>query len=237
MDTVKEAFNKVKQDIEFLNKKINSLSDNLVKTREDLVNICEILKGLNITNKKIDEQNKLLYEQNKNINELVQSIFLFLNKKSENLTLETIPAIQQINSTSFPANQTFNPIFKPQNAEILNVSNGNEGVPTDRQTNQQTNQQTNFNVNNNFLKDSSLQDNFNKSSYNNNYIRDAADLLDSLDNIKKEIRLKFKKLTEQELIVFSTIYQFDEENGYSDYKLLSNRLGLTESLLETIRDD
>jgi len=47
------------------------------------------------------------------------------------------------------------------------------------------------------------------------------------------MRLKFKKLTEQEFLVFSTIYQFDEEIGYSDYKLISERLNLTES---SIRD-
>jgi len=57
--------------------------------------------------------------------------------------------------------------------------------------------------------------------------------LDSLDGLKKEIRLKFKRLTDQELLVFSAIYQLEEEKGFSNYKMLSNKLSLTES---SIRD-
>jgi hypothetical protein len=40
-------------------------------------------------------------------------------------------------------------------------------------------------------------------------------------------------LTGQELLVFSTLYQFDEEFGSVDYKLLASHLNLTES---SIRD-
>ncbi len=66
-----------------------------------------------------------------------------------------------------------------------------------------------------------------------NSIHDALEILNSLDEIKKGIRLKFKRLTEQEIIVFSTMYQLEEELGHSNYKLLSDRLNLTES---SIRD-
>ena len=68
----------------------------------------------------------------------------------------------------------------------------------------------------------------NKDSFDN-----AIKILDSLDNIKKELRLKFKRLTDQEILVFSTIYQLEEEKGFSDYRSLSKKLGLTES---SIRD-
>ena len=61
----------------------------------------------------------------------------------------------------------------------------------------------------------------------------AVEILESLDNIKKEIRLKFKRLTEQEILVFSTLYQLEEENGYTDYKTISDRINLSES---SIRD-
>ena len=64
-------------------------------------------------------------------------------------------------------------------------------------------------------------------------IQNAAEILESLDSLKKEIRLKFKRLTEREILVFSTLYQLDEEIGYADYKTLSQRLNLTES---SIRD-
>jgi len=62
---------------------------------------------------------------------------------------------------------------------------------------------------------------------------EALDILSSLDNLKKEVRSKFKKITEQEFLVFSTLYQLSEESGYSDYKTLSQKLNLTES---SIRD-
>ena len=61
--------------------------------------------------------------------------------------------------------------------------------------------------------------------------KNAIEMLDSLDVLKKEIRLKFKRLTPQELLVFSTIYQLEEEEGFSNYKTLSLKLGLTESSL------
>ena len=67
----------------------------------------------------------------------------------------------------------------------------------------------------------------------NTSIKSALEILNSLDSLKKEIRLKFKQLTDQEMIIFSAVYQFDEENGFSDYKSLSQRLNLTES---SIRD-
>ena len=66
-----------------------------------------------------------------------------------------------------------------------------------------------------------------------NSIENAAEMLKSLDNIKKEIRQKFKKLTEQEWLIFSTIYQLDEEKGESNYREIADKLNLTES---SIRD-
>ena len=66
-----------------------------------------------------------------------------------------------------------------------------------------------------------------------NSIENAAEMIKSLGDLKKEIYKKFKKLTEQEWLVFLTIYQFDEEIGYSDYKILAEKLKLTES---SIRD-
>ena len=101
-------------------------------------------------------------------------------------------------------------LFKPLNHQISHISIRNEGVPTDRQTDQQTDRHIEINA-----------------------IDEATVILDSLDNVKKEIRLKFKKLTDQELLIFSTIYQFDEEIGFSDYKIISQKLSLTES---SIRD-
>ena len=99
-------------------------------------------------------------------------------------------------------------------------STGNQGVPTDKQTNRQTDKQTDQHMG----KEGFLP---------KDHIEKASEILDSLDNLKKEVRLKFKRLTEQEWLIFSTLYQLEEELGNVDYRALSNKLHLTES---SIRD-
>ncbi|MFW6282826.1 MAG: hypothetical protein ACOC1P_02120 [Minisyncoccales bacterium] len=64
-------------------------------------------------------------------------------------------------------------------------------------------------------------------------MNNALEILNSLDSIKKEIRFKFKKLTDQEMSVFSTLYQLNEEGEIANYKAISRRLTLSES---SIRD-
>lgn len=63
-------------------------------------------------------------------------------------------------------------------------------------------------------------------------ISNVSILLDSLDSIKKDLRLKFKRLTKQEIIVFSTIYSV-EELGEASYSSIAKKLSLSES---SIRD-
>jgi hypothetical protein len=206
MEQIKEAFFKVKQDIESLKKDVFILNKELIETRASLVEICEILK--NISQK---EENKRV--ESKQIGKVEEN--------KEDILKEENPAYPELNLIYTPYNPTDNILQKPQNTQKLDISIGNGGVPTDRQTDQQTDQQTD------------------KGSYNNektlrrDSINDAVQILESLDNLKKEIRLKFKRLTEQELLVFSTIYQVSEEEGHTDYKNLSEKLNLTES---SIRD-
>jgi DNA-binding MarR family transcriptional regulator len=193
MEPLKEAFYKVKQDIEFLKKEIVLLNRDLLETRKSLIEVCEILKGYSRKDK----------------------------EKSEEFLVKGIPTRLHINSTSSTESPTDNIPQKAPNNQNMDISTGNGGVPTNRQTDKQTNQQT----------DKSL---YNKQkSTPENSIDDALQILESLDNLKKEIRLKFKRLTEQELLVFSTLYQLSEGEGYTDYKNLSEKLKLTES---SIRD-
>lgn len=117
-------------------------------------------------------------------------------------------------STDRQLNQTDLSLFKPLKDKNKGISIGNKGVSTDKQTNRQTNRQ--------------IENTLNKPSFNN-----AKELVNSLDNFQKELRLKFKSLTDQEMFVFSAIYQLDEEKGFSDYKSLSQMLNLSES---SIRD-
>jgi len=104
--------------------------------------------------------------------------------------------------------------YKALKTNIYSISTGNEGVPADRQTDKQTD---------------TFPRNFNKIDQ----IEQVSEILQSLDTIKKDIRSKFKHLTKQEMLVFSTLYQLEEENFIVDYSLISKKLSLTES---SIRD-
>ena len=183
MDPLREAFNKVKFEIDNLYKEKISLELSLAELKDDLKEIKEMLQLLG---------------------------------KKEDFRENSFPAQEFEKKTDTTHNTTDNFPLKPLKYQNLGISTGNQGVPADRQTDRQTDQQTQ------------------KSTTNlENPIDNAAEILESLDNIKREIRLKFKRLTEKEWLVFSTIYQLEEEQGFSDHKSLSQRLGLTES---SIRD-
>ncbi|VVB78676.1 Uncharacterised protein [uncultured archaeon] len=130
------------------------------------------------------------------------------------------PTFQQSNPT-FDRYPTDTPTLPQEIGGLkdpnLRFSIGNEGVPTDRQTGQQTDKQTLF-----------------KASNIESDIKEASVILGSLDRLKKEIRLKFKQLTSQEMLVFSTIYQLEERDpSDATYNKIALSLGLSES---SIRD-
>jgi len=128
------------------------------------------------------------------------------------------------NQTHHTDIQTDNTLLKPSNHQIPTISIGNGGVPTDRQTNQQTDRQIQK-----FAQDT-LQtppkDHIEK-------LKKVSDILESLGEIKKELRSKFKKLTQQEMLIFSTIYQLEEQKETVDYSKIATKLNLSES---SIRD-
>jgi len=103
----------------------------------------------------------------------------------------------------------------------FDISTGNRGVPTDRQTDQQTDNPTDF---------PSVKEQKSVSQQ----IFDATEILNSLDSLKKEIRLKFKAMTNQEMLVFSTIYQLEQQFPEGvEYDLIAAKLKLSPS---SIRD-
>jgi len=129
--------------------------------------------------------------------------------------------------------QTDNPQFKAQKSPNSAISIGNGGVQTDRQTNRQTDRQTQKFAQspvNTELK-SEETNSFARSSIES--LEKVSEVLESLDYFKKEVRVKFKKLTEQEMLIFSTIYQLEDRGLTIDYSLLSEKLNLSES---SIRD-
>ena len=188
-DQTKEAFQRVKRDIDSLNTEILNLKEDIKTMGNEMIKICEILKYLTL---EASNKPSLMY-----------------------------PTHIQPNTTFSTQNPTHPTHFNKENKLI---STGNEGVPTDRQTDRQTD---------NTSKNTTEKPIFPKKETSKNSIEDAAHMLDSLDNLKKEIRLKFKQLTDQEILVFSTLYQLEEDTGAVDYKALAEKLNLTES---SIRD-
>ncbi|MBX4196504.1 hypothetical protein KW805_02870 [Candidatus Pacearchaeota archaeon] len=137
---------------------------------------------------------------------------------------DTKQTTQQITPT-INTNPTDNLPLEGVKTSNMSTSTGNRGVPTDRQTDRQTDQHIPSNTKILYKADTNTQ--------NINHIERVSQVLESLDAIKKELRVKFKRLTQQEMLIFSTIYQLEEENGSVDYPQVAAKLGLSES---SIRD-
>jgi biotin operon repressor len=183
-DTIKDAFLRVRQDID------------------------ELKTQILLINQQIDDIKRILQSQ-------------IPTEKLENPTTQQInPTIQHV--------PTDNSSFYASKSPNAAVSIGNEGVPTDSQSNSQTDQQ--IPKTSDFLafhpEESDKSDPISQ-------IDRVSQVLESLDSIKKEIRSNFKHLTSQEMSVFSAIYTFEEQGFVVDYPLISQKLGLSES---SIRD-
>ncbi len=213
-ENIKEAFLKVKQDMDMIKYNLSLIAENTLEHRQRLNEFSGVLNLMNNYLTHLTNSYLKLKENSKKVEILQESTIN--NKEQENPTNQHInPTNQHINPTNQHINPTDNDPIKPLKEENIVFSTGNEGVPTDKQTNQQTNQQT--------------QNTLKNTQNTPNSISNAIELLSSLDSVKKEIRLQFKRLTDQEMAVFSAMYQIDEEKGYSDYKLLSDKLNLSES--------
>ncbi len=171
MDLLKESFQRVRQDIDYLFQEIESIKQLLTELKEQQ------------TNQQTNQR--------------------------ENST----------NQPSFPALQQQEQALKPL---ILPFSIRSEGVPTNQQTNQQTNQHPPIST------PTQEKSSFKQSEQTINNIQKVSEILSSLDDLKKEVRLKFKRLTEQEMVVFSAVYQLEEQGFVVDYSLLAQKLNLTE---------
>jgi len=173
MDMIKEAFSKIKEDIQSLKNEILQLK-------------------LQIS----QQTDKQTYNQT-NPTDIPTQISQQTDKQTYNQTNPT---------DILPVEHLYN-----QNS---NSSTGNKGVPTNQQTNKLTNRQT-YNIIQNTT---------------NSEFKQANDILASLDNLKKGIRLKFKRLTTQEMLVFSTLYALEEQNNIEiTYRTLAGQIGLSES--------
>jgi len=183
-ENIKNGFNKVKADIDFLN--------------DEILNIKITLNELT--------------------NELKNTLNQLESYKKETSTLRQINTTNPVTSTHSSTVPQEVGGLKPLN---MPISTGNEGASTDRQTDRQTDTSThNSQVNEQISEKPS--------------IIEATEILETLDSLKKELRRKFKHLTSQEMTVFSSIYQLEDQgNTEITYKLLSKNLRLSES---SVRD-
>ena len=147
--------------------------------------------------------------------------------------IKTIQTHSQISTTQQTDKQTNNTPFNPNFIHNIESSIGNRGVPTDKQTNKQTDKQTNKQTDK--QTQNYINPPINKLSKNPiSEFKRANEILTSLDNIKKGIRSKFKNLTPQEMLVFSTLYALEGQKiEHITYQTLAKQLSLSES---SIRD-
>lgn len=165
----------------------------------------KVKEDINQLREEINSIKSYLNETKDSLLDLSNSIKGNVNISTHNLNRQTDRHIISTQNTPLES-------LKPQN---LGFSTGNQGVSTDRQT------------------DNSTDRHIQKEPENKSYLDDALKVVDSLDNVKKELRIKFKKITDQEALVFSTIYQLEEDLGYANYKLIAEKLSISES---SVRD-
>jgi hypothetical protein len=212
MDPIKEAFAKAKQDILSLQGQIESL-------KQDIQSLKDTMKesSLNTSNQQTDRQTNTSNSptQTPSDHPMYQS------------NQQETSAYQHIPTDRLP--------LKALKTSFNNVSIGNDGVPTDRQTNQQTDRHIgNKGV---FLpsKGQELPMKLPKLREEDeiSHLEQVSNILSSLDSLKKELRIKFKRLSKQEMQVFSIIYDLENQGFIVDYSLLAEKLSLSES---SIRD-
>src|SRR3989344_5495488 len=120
------------------------------------------------------------------------------------------------------------PLEAPETPNF-NISTGNRGVPTDRQTDQQTD--------NKHQKFAQLSENkeieYQEKLEEIEKPLEVSNVLNSISSLRIDLQKKFKSLTNQEFLVFTTLYMQEEQGKNPDYHSLSIALKLTES---SIRD-
>jgi hypothetical protein len=186
MDPVKEAFLKVRQDIDFL-----------------FIELQEIKRTLNEI--KSQQSNQPTIQQIKPTN---QHIIPSYNGPPTQYPTHILP-------------------LKAPKTQYIEVSTRNDGVPTNQPTIQQTNQHPIISYGNAGIT---------REEGKISQLKRVSQIIESLDEIKKEVRIKFKQLTEQEMAIFTAIYQLEDQGLLVDYNLLAERFNLTEiSIRDYIR--
>jgi hypothetical protein len=252
MELIKEAFDKVKEDINQLKSEItnfkseikeiqisilslnkhlssikNSLDDiKLIKQQDNHLSNQTIRQTDNQTDRQSETKQNIQQPQISNtdnkLDKLINQLQTSTDSQTQPIQNKTVRQITPTHIDTSTDTSTDNYQFKALKQPNIDISTGNQGVSTDRQTIRQTDTSTGNQGVANL-----------KSSYNNTQGINPKILLNQLDDIKKDLRLKIKKLTNQEMLILSSIYQFDDQGQIIDYSFLANQLNLSES---SIRD-
>lgn len=212
-EKIKEAFQKAKQDIIILSSQLDLLKQEILQLKQQIFPQT-IQQTINPTH--------FPTEKTSNYSEIPA-------QNPQKPTIQHKKPTLDVPPTHIPAQNT---PFKALKSQNLIISTGNNGVPTDRQTNQQTDNSTgNEGVKVRLSQILPVQ--LNKQENRIKHIEKVTEFLSSLDDIKKDLRQRVKHLTNQEMSVYASIYQLEEEGFLIDYPLLAQKLSLTES---SIRD-
>lgn len=160
----------------------------------------------------LKDQISLLTSQLEEINRTLKSSTQHQNNATIRQEISTDTTDKTSLEASFPSNH--------------NISTGNRGVSTDRQTIRQTD-----NTHEKFVY--SEKQTPPQSSPKTDQTDQIVQTLSNYQALKEDLKLKFSNLTNQEFLVYTAIYQFQEEGHKVDYNLLSAKLNLTSS---SIRD-
>ena len=174
-----------------------------------------------------------IYDIKKELEEIQLSILNlikdnFLSNSIVSTDRHSNKTVRQINTTdNYFKTDSSTDILLFKGLKELNIESsiGNKGVSTDRQTDRQTDKSS---QNISYLKKNLINDQFNDTN-----LSTTNTLINQLDLLKQDFKSKFKKLTNQEMLVFSTIYQYDLLDNKIDYTFLAGKLSLSES---SIRD-
>src|SRR3989344_2583213 len=144
--------------------------------------------------KKVREDTNHLSSEIGKIKQILQQLTnvterIVRNQTDQQKKEKSTPTHQQITPTDkkIPTHQQS---LQAPESPNLSTSIGNNGVPTDRQTNQQTNQHINKFA---LIKKESYSENNELDRISQ--LQRASEILESLDELKKEVRFKFKSLT------------------------------------------
>ena len=211
-DPIKQAFTRAKQDIQTLKNLILDLRQEIQDIKKSLAK-----QAISQLDQQSQQSNRQTIRQTHSPTQTPSNNLQ--NQANQHITSAQNPAHQASSTQNWPLEASKSPISQ--------FSTGNRGVPTDRQTKQQTERH----ATNNPQKFALTQ----KPSLNHkiNHLEKVAEVISSLDDIKRDLRAQFKRLSKQEMLVFSTIYQLEEQGFIVDYSLLAEKLQLSES---SIRD-